>query len=66
MQYEYKVFTEGNYDNKDIIEDKLNKFGKEGWKVFHIERINKGDYWEYPKSIYYLMKEIDENITITK
>jgi hypothetical protein len=66
MQYEYKVFIEGNYDNKDIIEDKLNKFGKEGWKVLHIERINKGDYWNYPKSIYYLMKEIDENITITK
>lgn len=66
MQYEYKVFIEGNYDNKDIIEDKLNKFGKEGWKVFHIERINKGDYWNYPKSIYYLIKEIDETITITK
>lgn len=66
MQYEYKVFTEGNYDNKDIIEDKLNKLGKEGWKVFHIERINSGDFWKYPKSIYYLMKEIDENITITK
>ena len=25
MQYEYKVFTEGNYDNKDIIENKLNE-----------------------------------------
>lgn len=66
MQYEYKVFTEGNYDNKDIIEDKLNKLGKDGWKVFHIERIGKDDYWKYPKSIYYLIKEIDENITITK
>ena len=66
MQYEYKVFTEGNYDNKDIIEYKLNELGKDGWKVFHIERISKDDYWKYPKSIYYLIKEIDENITITK
>ena len=24
MQYEYKVFTEGNYDNKDIIEGVQN------------------------------------------
>lgn len=29
MQYEYKVFTEGNYDYKDIIEDKLNELGKD-------------------------------------
>ena len=66
MQYEYKVFIEGNYDNKDIIEDKLNELGKKGWKVFHIERINKDNYYNYPKAIYYLIKEIDENITITK
>jgi hypothetical protein len=66
MQYEYKVFTEDDHNNNEIIEDKLNELGKDGWKVFHIERINKGDYWEYPKSIYYLIKEIDENITITK
>jgi hypothetical protein len=51
---------------KTFVEEKLNELGKKGWKVFHIERMNKDNYYSYPKAIYYLIKETDENIIITK
>jgi hypothetical protein len=66
MQYEYKVITIGNHDYHESIEETLNELGKKGWKVFHIERMNKDNYYNYPKAIYYLIKETDENIIITK
>jgi hypothetical protein len=62
QQYEYKVFIEDNHNNNNLLESKLNSYGKEGWRVFHIERLNKGDYWDYPKSIYYLVRRVKLNI----